>query len=113
LGGAIPVNLFVEAVFSNRLFDVVYLAAENFGLAVFEIIQAADGVETRGREIPSQAHHHVDIMRGVFATGDRPEQRRAHYASCAEPLFVRFQGVNDLVAVHGFILPYPFAQSRP
>src|SRR5439155_26959522 len=51
--------------------------------------------ETRGREILTQAHNYVDIMRGVLATGDRAELRRAHYACCA----------NDVVAVHGFILP--------
>ena len=29
--GAVPINLFLKALFANRLFDNVYLAAENFG----------------------------------------------------------------------------------
>jgi hypothetical protein len=106
--GAVPINLSLEPLFANRLFDNIHLAAENFRKAAFEIVQAADVIETSGREILTQAHHDIDILRGVLSTGDRAEKGHAYHASSAELLFVRLQGANDLVAVHGFILPIPF-----
>ena len=45
--GAIPIDLLLEARFAHGLFGHVRFAAEKFGQKVFEIIQAADVVETR------------------------------------------------------------------
>src|ERR1035437_3088097 len=106
--GAVSVDLSLEALFAHRLFDHVYLAAENLGEAFLELIHATEVVETWFREILPQAHRHINIVRWTLSARHRAEQGNAHHASGAEIVFMRFQGAYDLVTVHGFILPIPF-----
>src|ERR1019366_2328218 len=106
--GAVPVDLLLEALFAHRLFDHIYLAAENPCETFLKRIHAAEVVEARFREILPQSHHDIDIVRWTLAARDRAEQGNARHAGGAEFLFMRLQGAYHLVAVHGFILPMPF-----
>src|SRR6266571_7775544 len=76
---------------------------------LLKVFQAAEIVKAAMRKVLAQANRYIDVARIGLPAGRGAEQGHAHHASGAELLFMRFQGAYDLVAVHGFILPYPFA----
>src|ERR1035438_10666322 len=58
---AIPVDLFLQALFAHRLFDYIHLAGEDCRQPVLEVLYAAEVVEAGLGEALAQAHSHIDI----------------------------------------------------
>ena len=86
--GAVPVDLSLKALFAHRLFDDIHLAAENLRKTLFEIIQVAEIVETRFREICAEAYNDIDIVSGILPARHRAEEGYAHYACGVELLLM-------------------------
>src|SRR5437773_2358147 len=82
--GAVPVDLSLKSLFAHRLFDHIHFAAENLRKTPFEIIQAAEIVETRLREIFAEAYNDIDIVSGILPARHRAEEGYAHYACRTE-----------------------------
>src|ERR1035437_8177131 len=80
---------------------------------LLKVFQPAEVVKAAMRKVLGQANRYIDVARIGLPAGRGAKQGNAHHADGAEFLFMRLQGANHLVAVHGSILPYLPAQSRP
>src|ERR1035441_5106079 len=102
---AIPVDLFLQALFAHRLFDYIHLAGEDCRQPVLEVLYAAEVVEAGLGEALAQAHSHIDIVSWILAPRHRAKQGDAHHTRRAQFRFMRLQSGDDPVAFHDLILP--------
>lgn len=98
--GAVPVDFCLKTFPAHRLLNDIHLTTQNAGQTPFEFAEAAEIIETRGREVFAEAHRYVDIARKILPSCDRTEDGYAQHPCGAKLLFMRFQSGYDVVASH-------------
>src|ERR1039458_8482581 len=110
---AIPVDLFLQALFAHRLFDYIHLAGEDCRQPVLEVLYAAEVVEAGLGEALAQAHSHIDIVSWILAPRHRAKQGDAHHTRRAQFRFMRLKAAMARARFIVFILRSAVRRVQP